>query len=419
MNWRHPWPEYAATFPAARRPEKHGSAMAMWGVGVMVGPHTGAHPRWLPHRILQLALGILYQPALWHSGLAGPALFLDESPVDRKRHFDLLGFAFLGLTIAALQMALDRGELLGWLNSPEIMLELSLAALCSYLLVFLSCTAAHAFISPGIFRDRSSSAGLIMFFAVGIILLATMALLPPFLQHLTGYPVVTTGLLLAPRGIGTMLAMLIAGRLRGTDNRYKIALGLVLISYSLREMTFFTPNISQGLGLGFVFVPLSTPAFATLAPAFRNEGTALFSRMRNIGSSIGIAWMVTLLAHNTQTNHAAFASYITNFSLPLQQAIDTGNWSLETPTGLSALNATVTREAQILAYLQDFQTMIWVTPAALLLSLMKAPLLQPTRPQRGLASTTQANQAPSKVRRRSRSCGVSTPGGGNSAATAT
>lgn len=314
MNWRHPWPEYAATFPAARRPEKHGSAMAMWGVGVMVGPHTGAHPRWLPHRILQLALGVLYQPALWHSGLAGPALFLDESPVDRKRRFDLLGFALLGLTIAALQMALDRGELPGWLNSPE-----------------------------------------------------------------------------------TMLAMRMAGRLRGTDNRYKIALGLVLISYSLREMTFFTPNISQselvhtgiiqGLGLGFVFVPLSTLVFATLAPAFRNEGATLFSLMRNIGSSIGIgigiAWMVTLLAHNTQANHAAFASYITNFSLPLQQASDTGSWSLETPTGLSALNATVTREAQILAYLQDFQTMIWVTLAALLLPLMKAPLLQPTHPQRG------------------------------------
>jgi DHA2 family multidrug resistance protein len=369
-------------------PEKHGSAMAMWGVGVMVGPILGPtlggylteYYSWRWVFYINLPFGIL----AW----LGLLLFLDESPIDRRRRFDLLGFAFLGLAIAALQMALDRGELLGWLSSPEIMLELSLAALCGYLFAVHSCTAAHPFISPGIFRDRNLSVGLIMIFAVGIILLATMALLPPFLQHLSSYPVMTTGLLLAPRGIGTMLAMLVAGRLQGTDNRYKIALGLVLISYSLWEMTFFTPDISQwelvrtgitqGLGLGFVLVPLNTLAFATLAPAFRNEGTALFSLMRNIGSSIGIAWMVTLLAHNTQANHAAFASYITDFSLPLQQAIDTGSWSLESPAGLSALNATVTREAQVLAYLQDFQLMIWVTLAALLLlPLMQAPLMQP------------------------------------------
>ncbi|MFC6672491.1 DHA2 family efflux MFS transporter permease subunit [Marinobacterium aestuariivivens] len=358
-------------------PEKHGSAMALWGVGVMVGPILGPTLggyltefydwRWVFY--INLPFGLL----AW----AGLTLFVDETPTDNRRRFDLLGFAFLALAIGALQMALDRGELLGWFDSTEVVIELGIVVLCGYLFIVHSCTHPHPFISPGLFRDRNFSVGLLMIFAVGIILLATMALLPPYLQHLAGYPVLTTGLVLAPRGIGTMIAMLIAGRLQSVDNRYKIGLGLLLTSFSLWEMTFFTPDLSQwdlvrtgiiqGLGLGFIFVPLSTLSFATLAREYRNEGTALFSLMRNIGSSIGIAWMVTLLAHNTQANHAAFAGFITDLSLPLKQAVEAGVWSLDTPSGLAALNATVTREAQSLAYLQDFRTMMWVTLASLLM----------------------------------------------------
>lgn len=367
-------------------PEKHGSAMALWGVGVMVGPILGPTLggylteyydwRWVFY--INLPFGVLAGLGLW--------LFVDETATDRARRFDLLGFAFLALGIGTLQMALDRGELLGWLDSTEVAIELSLAALCGYLFVTHSLTHAHPFINPTIFRDRNFSLGLMMIFAVGIILLATMALMPPYLQHLADYPVVTTGLVLAPRGIGTMAAMLIAGRLgHRVDDRYKIGAGLVLIAVSLWEMTFFTPDVSrselvrtgivQGFGLGFVFVPLSTLAFATLAREHRNEGTSLFSLMRNIGSSIGIAWMMSLLAHNTQANHAAFASYITDFSLPLRQAAEAGVWNLDTTAGLRALNDEVTRQAQSLAYLQDFHIMMWVTLAGLLmLPLMRRPV---------------------------------------------
>jgi len=367
-------------------PEKHGSALAMWGVGVMVGPILGPTLggyltefyswRWVFY--INLPLGLL----TW----AGLLLFLEESPKDSNRRFDLLGFALLGITIGALQLALDRGELLGWLDAAEIRLELALAGLCGYLFIAHSATHAAPFISPALFRDRNFSIGLVMIFMVGLILLATMALLPPFLQHLAGYPVLETGFVLAPRGVGTLVAMIAVGRLnRRLDDRYKIIFGLLLAGFSLWEMTLFTPDVSrwtlirtgivQGLGLGFVFVPLSTITFATLAPAYRNEGTALFSLLRNIGSSIGIAWMMTLLAQNTQANHAAFAGFVTGFSVPLQQANAAGLWDPGSAAGLVSLNAEVTRQAQVLAYLQDFRVMMWVTFGTLLL----LPLLRARR----------------------------------------
>jgi DHA2 family multidrug resistance protein len=365
--------------------ERHGSAMALWGVGVMVGPILGPmlggwlteyyNWRWVFY--INLPFGLL----AWF----GLAAYVHETPVHRTRRFDLLGFAFLGLAIGALQMMLDRGESLDWFASPEIVIEAMLAGLALYLFIAHMFTHEHPFIEPGLFRDRNFSVGLLFIFIVGIILLATMALLPPFMQHLMGYPVIDVGLLLAPRGIGTMIAMVTVGKLSGkVDARYKIFLGLLLTSFSLWEMTRFTTDatsweivhtgITQGLGLGFIFVPLSTMTFATLAPRYRNEGTALFSLMRNIGSSIGISVVVTYLAQRTQANHAAFAEYLNPFSLALRQAVEAGSYELHSTQGLMALDGEVTRQAATLAYLQDFRLMMWITLAAVpLLVLLRAP----------------------------------------------
>ena len=361
--------------------ERHGPAMALWGLGVMVGPILGPTLggwlteyydwRWVFY--INLPFGLL----AWF----GLGLYVRETEIDATRRFDLMGFAMLSLGIGALQMMLDRGGTLDWFASTEIVVEAMLAGLGLYLIVAHMFTHEHPFIEPALFRDRNFSVGLLFIFVVGMILLTTMTLLPPFLQGLLGYPVVDVGLLLAPRGIGTMISMFVVGRLSGrVDARLQLVLGLLLASFSQWEMTQFDLDITgwdvvrtgivQGLGLGFLFVPLSTIAFSTLAPRLRTEGTALFSLVRNIGMSIGVSVVITKLSSNVQANHAGLAQFIEPFSFALRQAAASGAVDPGTPLGLSLLDAEVTRQAATLAYLQDFRMMTWVTLAALPLVLL-------------------------------------------------
>ncbi|KTC92498.1 DHA2 family efflux MFS transporter permease subunit [Fluoribacter dumoffii] len=374
-------------------PEKHGSAMAIWGMGVMVGPILGPslggwlteyyNWRWVFY--INLPFGVLAR--------IGLTLFLGENKLKTEKHFDLMGFAFLSIAIGAFQLFLDRGESLDWLNSSEIIIEGIVALGCLYLFVAHILTTKNPFIDPSMFKDRNFSIGLIFIFIIGIILLATMALLPPYMQSLMNYPIIDVGLLLAPRGIGTMTAMMIVGKLSGKiDARYQIGLGLILTDYSLWSMTLFNAEICssdiissgiiQGLGLGFIFVPLSTLTFATLPPQYRNDGTSLFSLLRNIGSSIGISIVMTKLAQNTQANHSAFAHFITPFNINLNQASQSGAFNLHSSHGLALLDATVTQQAVLLAYLQDFRLMMWVV-------LFAFPLLFLLRPPSKKASTSQ------------------------------
>ncbi|BFM50065.1 DHA2 family efflux MFS transporter permease subunit [Marinomonas sp. THO17] len=361
--------------------EKHGPAMAMWGVGVMVGPILGPYLggllteyyswRWVFY--INVPFGIL----AW-LGLAG---FLSESKLDKARRFDMYGFVLLGVAIGSLQMMLDRGELQNWFNSTEIMVEALLVLLCGYMFLVHIFTHSNPFIDPAMFKDRNFSVGMVFIFIVGVILLASMTLLPPFMSSLMGYPVVDIGTILAPRGFGTMVAMIIVGRLSNkVDPRAFITLGLLFITFSMWEMTLFTAEVSawdiirsgmvQGVGLGFVFVPLSTISFATLDAKYRDEGTSMFSLLRNIGSSIGISIVTTYLAQRIQINHAAFADYINPFNLGLDVAQQAGVYDITHVTGLANLNALVNEQATILAYLQDFRFMMWVTLAALPLVLL-------------------------------------------------
>ncbi|ODS94774.1 MAG: EmrB/QacA family drug resistance transporter [Lautropia sp. SCN 69-89] len=361
--------------------ERHGPAMALWGLGVMVGPILGPTLggwlteyydwRWVFY--INLPFGLL----AWF----GLGLYVRETELDTRRRFDLAGFAMLSLGVGALQMMLDRGGTLDWFASTEIVVEAMLAGLGLYLFVVHIFTHAQPFIEPALFRDRNFSVGLLFIFVVGMILLTTMTLLPPFLQNLMGYPVVDVGLLLAPRGVGTMFSMFLVGRLSGrVDARLQLVAGLLLAAFSQWEMTQFDLDITgwdvvrtgivQGLGLGFLFVPLSTVAFSTLAPRLRTEGTALFSLVRNIGMSIGVSVVITMLSSNTQANHAGLAQFIEPFSFALRAAASNGVVDPGTPLGLSLLDAEVTRQAATLAYLQDFRMMTWVTLAALPLVLL-------------------------------------------------
>jgi len=356
--------------------DKHASAMALWGFGVMLGPILGPslggwlteyyNWRWVFY--INLPFGII--------AVLGIMAFVKETPLKQERQFDLLGFAFLSLALGALQMMLDRGEGLDWFHSSEIITEAILAGLGIYWFITHIFTSKQPFIEPAIFKDRNFSVGVLFIFIVGIILLATMALLPPFLQNLLGYPVIDVGLVMAPRGLGVMIAMLIVGKLAGrVDARVQVGVGLLLTAFSLWEMAQFNADVGygeiiissiiQGFGLGCVFVPLSTITFSTLDAHYRNEGTALYSLSRNIGSSIGISVVISQLQQHMQKNHAAFANYITPFNVPLKQVMQQGVWNIHSASGLVALNNEVSRQAATLAYLQDFRLMMWIALAAL------------------------------------------------------
>jgi DHA2 family multidrug resistance protein len=357
--------------------EKHGAAMAMWGMGVMVGPILGPPlGGWLTDEYSWHWVFLINVPV----GIVALLGVLASMPSDEPRvfRFDWRGFVFLAAGIGALQLFLDRGEQKDWFGSLEIQIEAAIAALGFYLYWVHWRTAERPFLDLGLFRDRSFFAGSLFIFVLGIVLFATMALLPPYLQSLMGYPVVTTGLLMAPRGVGTLVAMVLVGRLmaRGTDPRALIFTGLALTIVSLWQMAHFNADmpaqpvivagVIQGLGLGLVFVPVSTIAYATLPMASRTEAAGMFSLMRNIGSSIGISLVMTILSRGTQVNHAELASRITPFGHePLPAGID-----ITSTTGLVALNGEISRQASAIAFLNDFWLMMILTAAAIPLLLL-------------------------------------------------
>jgi DHA2 family multidrug resistance protein len=368
--------------------EKHGSAMALWGVGVMVGPILGPtlggyltefyHWRWVFY--INLPVGILT--------FVGLSTFLGETKGERPPGFDWLGFATLSIAIGSLQMMLDRGQQLDWFSSREIIAEAAISVLSFYLFLVHTFTTDRPFIDPHLFRDRNFSTGLVFIFIVGIILLATLALITPFLQNLLGYPVLTAGLVMAPRGIGTMAGMLLVGRLiNRTDPRWLIGFGFALTALSLWEMSGFNTDVGrgaivwtgivQGMGLGFIFVPLSTLTFSTLAPHLRTAATSLYSLMRNIGASIGISLVIWLLGRSTQVLHAELSQHLTPFDAFLRHLPDA--WDLATASGRAALDAEVTRQATTIAYLNDFRLMMLVALVVLpfVILLRRPPRAEP------------------------------------------
>ncbi len=348
-------------------PERHARAMAIWGMGVIIGPILGpALGGWLTENYnwrwvfyINVPFGIL--------AFLGILSAVPETVI-RKSRFDFFGFAALSIGIGSMQLMLDRGQIKDWFSSTEIWIEATVGALGLYLfVVHMLTTTGPRFVSPALFKDRNFLTGNVFIFVVGVVLFATLALLPPLLQNLLNYPVVTTGLVTAPRGIGTLIAMFTVGRLSNKiDFRMLIAFGFSLTALSCWQMTHFDlqmgsstvvwSGIAQGLGTGFVYVPLATATFATLLPTLRNEGTAIFSLSRNIGSSIGISVVETLLTRNTQIMHSSLGEHITPYM--------TGQ-PLPSGSALAALNATVTKQAAMIAYNNDFQLMLFLCVAAI------------------------------------------------------
>ncbi|HTZ36456.1 MAG TPA: DHA2 family efflux MFS transporter permease subunit [Stellaceae bacterium] len=367
-------------------PERHAKAMAVWGMGVILGPIIGpALGGWLTDDYSWRWVFYINLPAgLLAAG--GIMAFIHDSRPAQREGFDFFGFATLSLAIGALQMLLDRGELKDWFGSREIWLEAIVAGLCFYLFVVHTATAGErSFFNRALLKDANCVAGTLLMFLIGIPLYGTMTLLPTMMQALMNYPVVTAGFVTAPRGIGTMIAMFLVARLVGwIDIRLIILSGLTLTAASLWQMTGFslqmgmwpyiTSGVLQGLGLGFIFTPLSIITFSTLPRHVLTQGTAIFSLMRNIGGSVGISIVEALLAENTQVVHAQLSEHVRPDN-PLSRApFLAPPYSLTEPHGIAALNAEVTRQAQMIAYIDDFHLMVLIVVAALpFLLLLRRP----------------------------------------------
>jgi len=361
-------------------PEKHGQAMAMFGGGVMIGPILGpVLGGWLTDSydwrwvfLVNLPLGILCFFMLVRS--------LPTSEIHRRR-FDLFGFALLAIALGSLQMFLDRGEQKDWFDSWEIIVEAGLAVSAFWMFIVHTVASEKPLFEKSMFTDVNFATGLLFMVVTGVLLLAGLALLPPLLQHLYGYSVLQSGFLTAPRGIGTLISMLLAGRLVGrVDSRLLVAAGIFLMGISLWMMTGFAldqpsrpvivSGVVQGLGLGLVFVPLQSLAFATLAPRMRTAGASLLNLARNVGGSVGIAVVSSQLVRMAQVAHADMASTITANEIP---AVDPTLLEMIGNQGGSVaafINAEVTRQALFIAYLDDFKLMMILSFAALPLVLL-------------------------------------------------
>ena len=222
------------------------------------------------------------------------------------------------------------------------------------------------------FKDRNFVSGVVFMVVIGVVLFGTMALVTPFMQGLLGYPIQTAGFLLGSRGIGTLLTMMAAPRLmRMIEPRYLILVGLLLTGGTLYHMTGFSldttqttivvTSIVQGVGLGLLFVPITTVAFTTLPGQLRTGGTAILTLVRNIGSSIGISMVIAQLTSGTTAMHARLTEQVTPFNDALQMQDVASTLNLATDLGRAMLDGIVTQQAALLAYLNDFKLLMYLT----------------------------------------------------------
>jgi len=356
-------------------------AMAIWGMGVMMGPIMGPSlGAWLTETyswhwvfFVNLPFGIFT--------VLGLLVFMDESRKDRELRFDWFGFAALAVGIGALQIALDRGEQLGWTESNEIIAEFIVSIVGFYYFFAHSLTTAKPFIQFALFKDRNFVGGCVFMAVMGLVLFSTMALASPYLQNIIGYPIITAGLLLASRGCGTFVAMMLVGRMmRYIEARTLIISGLGLTCLSLFYMTGWTDqtgvpeivtlSIMQGFGFGLVFVPLSTVAFLTLPNHLRTDGTSMLTLMRNVASSIGISVVIAQLTEGSRRVYAVLSQHVNPFNHAMQMPDVRGMIDMTTDKGRAMMDVMVNLQAQIIAFSQDYQMVMIFTLCAIPLAVM-------------------------------------------------
>ena len=293
----------------------------------------------------------------------------------------------LTIGIGGLQLMLDRGQEPGLVHlQRDHGLSAVFAGLGFYLFLVHVSSARQPLIRPALFKDVNFASGVMLMFMVGIFMVSSLALMTPWLQVLSHYPVETAGLIMAPRGFGSLVTTMLdrASWQPGSTRGCWWASDLLMLSYSYWLMTRWTPDVSereiiiaiviQGAAMGLLFTPLQVLAFVTLEPSMRTEGAALFSLLRNLGAAIGVSVATTVLARNTQTMHEMISASVTPFNralqaAPIQRLLDPG-----TGHGAALLDRIINEQAQIVAYSNEYVLLIMATlPAWLLLLMMRLP----------------------------------------------
>jgi DHA2 family multidrug resistance protein len=371
--------------------EERGPVMAIWSMGIMVAPIAGpVLGGWLTDNFswrwvfyINLPVGVLC--------FLGVSTFLHEHKHGHKLRFDVMGFALLSIMLAAFQICLDRGQNNDWFRSTETMIEAAVAGLALVLFGIHTFTTDKPFLPVELLKDRNFVTATGLGLAVGLLVFSVMALLPPMTQTLLGYPVMTAGLVQAPRGIGSLISMFFAGRLVGrVDTRFLIITGLLLFALSFFGMSHFDLQMDyfsmvwtgfvQGLGMGLVFLPMTTLAFATLPANLRGDGTGVFTLVRNLGNAAGISVMESMLVKQTQVVHARLTSNLTPDN-PMAAPMLNGQ------ANMAALNGQVTQQASMVAYIDVFHVMFLTTLAAIpLVLLLRKPSDQIGRPVEPMAA---------------------------------
>ncbi len=349
-------------------PSKQARAMSIWGVVVIIGPITGPflggflteywNWRWVFY--VNLPIGIPALAILWWLMPSRPIVM---------RKLDVFGASMLAIGLCALQLMLDRGQHKDWLESKEIVAELIIGLSAFWIFFIHNRSVKEKLFPTAIMANPNFLIGIAFMLIMGVANVALAAVLPSLLQNIYGYDVMHAGMLMAPRGFGVMVTMLFNGWLmKRVDPRYMIASGFAIAAYSLWMMAHWSIDMDsdliivagfvQGLGLGLVFMPMNMLAFASIPAMYRTEGGTLLTLARNLGGSFGISVIVTMLSRNTQISHADLAGHVTDTSIP---AIDLGAASARLGDAggnlLAAINGEVSRQAAMIAYLDNFYAM--------------------------------------------------------------